>query len=301
MRNSKEEEKGVLAAVAAFLIWGILPVYWKELKEVPALEILSHRIIWSLATIVGVVILRGRKRSDLQQLKNKKVLLTLLGTSVLIAINWLMYIWAVNNNRVLESSLGYYINPLLNVILGRLFLGERLTRNQKIAVLLALFGVSNLALHLGSFPWIALVLATSFGLYGLLKKTVSIGSVAGLGVETSILTIPSLFYLFIVHGYGGGALGNIGIKIDVMLLFAGFVTTLPLVLFGYGVKRLKLATTGFIQYLAPTGMFVLGIFVYEEKFSITHLVTFGLIWLGLVIYSVDQYKESSERAKPLII
>lgn len=290
MPDKRIDTAGTLAAIGAFLIWGLLPIYWKALLHVPALELLSHRIIWSLVFIGVIILVKTRRPRAVEEPGSSTAFLILVISSLFIAVNWLVYIWAVNNNHILETSLGYYINPLLNILLGRIFLGERLRAPQKVAVLVAVAGVAILAFNYGKIPWIALTLSTSFGMYGLLKKKVKIGSLAGLGVETAYLSVFALEYLIYLAANNSGAMCQQGLKTDLLLVGAGPVTAIPLLLFAFGVKRITLSTTGFIQYLAPTGMFALGVFIYKEPFTAQQLVTFCLIWLSLVIYTVDQYR-----------
>ncbi len=281
---------GILFGGAAFLIWGFSPVYWKVIQAAPAPEIIAHRIIWSFAFLLPLILFQGRWRAFTATFRDQKTLLILLCTSIFVGANWLIYIWAVNNGHILQASLGYYINPLVNVLLGMLFLGERLRRAQGMAVLLAAAGVVYLTVQYGVFPWISLTLAFSFGLYGLIRKVVAVGSLIGLTFETLLLGLPALGYLFYLEGTGAGSFLHAGLQTSFFLMGSAMVTALPLLLFTIGARRLTLASLGFLQYLAPTCMFLLGVLVYHEPFSRAQLVTFTLIWTALGIYSADSVR-----------
>lgn len=278
---------GIAGSAGAFLIWGLSPVYWKMLAGVPALEIIMHRIVWSFVFLLPIILFRGHWGELTSVLKNPKTMGVLSGTSVFVAANWLIYIWAVNNGHVLQASLGYYINPLVNVLLGMVFLKERLRSPQALAVLLALAGVVYLGVSYGGFPWISISLALSFGLYGLIRKVAAVGALIGLAMETLLLSMPALCYLMYVGVSGGGAFLRQGLEMDLTLMGSALVTAVPLLLFTTGTRRLNLSTVGFLQYIAPTGMFLLGVFAYGEPFSAAQIVTFCLIWLALAVYSVD--------------
>jgi chloramphenicol-sensitive protein RarD len=278
---------GVAGGAGAFLIWGLSPVYWKLLSGVPALEIIMHRIVWSFVFLIPLVLLSGQRNAFLSVLADPKRMGVLLATSTLVAANWLIYIWAVNSGHVLQASLGYYINPLINVLLGTLFLKERLRRLQTIAVLLATAGVVYLGATYGTFPWISICLALSFGCYGLVRKVARVGAMVGLAVETLLLSLPAIIYLLHVGMAGRGAFLHHGIGMDATLMGASLVTAVPLLLFTIGTRRLNLSTVGFLQYIAPTGMFLLGVLVYGEPFSSVQIVTFCLIWCALAIYTAD--------------
>ena len=296
-KNGLDEKRaGCLYAFGAFLLWGFLPIYWKLLKSIPPMEILAHRIIWSsvfLALILGFKRkFRGSFKDIFGSMKDKKTMLFLIGSTALISSNWLLYIWAVNSNYVLETSLGYFINPLLNIVLGMLFLGERLRKVQWVAVLFALIGVLNLTLSYGRFPWIALFLALSFGLYGLLRKIVKVRPLEGAFIETFILSLPGLVYLFsldqISLGQGTqGLLFSGGFLTILLLIGSGIVTSTPIVWFGNAAKKLPLSTLGLVQYLAPTCQFLLAVYLYNEPFTSHHLITFLCIWAGLLIFSLE--------------
>jgi chloramphenicol-sensitive protein RarD len=281
---------GVIYAVSAFLIWGISPVYWKALRSVPALEIILHRIVWSFIFLVPLIILMKRWQEFVSVLKNFRTLLILLVTALFVGGNWLLYIWAVNNDHLLQASLGYYINPLVNVVLGMVFLKERLRVPQILAVALATAGVLYLTVYYGAFPWIALALAVSFGIYGLIRKVAPVGSVAGLTVETLLLSIPALAYLVYLDHLGQGSIFRVSLKLDLMLIGCAVVTAMPLLFFTLGARRLYLSTLGLLQYIAPSCMFVLAVFLFREPFASVQVITFILIWTALAIYSADSVR-----------
>ncbi|MDQ3248602.1 MAG: EamA family transporter RarD [Chloroflexota bacterium] len=279
--------KGMWYALGAYLIWGFLPLYWKALPGIPALEILSHRVVWSFLLLVGVLVYRRHWRWIAPALRNRKTLLTFLAATTLLAINWLVYIWAVQSNYVVESSLGYFMNPLVNVLLGMLFLGERLRLWQWTGIGVATVGVVYLTLTLGTLPWIGLTLAFSFGFYGLLRKTALLNALEGLTFETTLLIIPVLLYLFYREGMGIGSFGHTDTWATFLLIFSGLVTATPLLLFAAAARRVSLATMGVLQYLAPTIQFLLGVFLYGEGLTSARLIGFSLIWMSLLIYSVE--------------
>jgi chloramphenicol-sensitive protein RarD len=277
----------VVYAASAFLIWGISPIYWKALRPVPALEIILHRMVWSFFFLVPLVIIMRRWQEFKDTLKNYRTLLILLFTALIVGGNWLLYIWAVNADHLLQASLGYYINPLVNVLLGMVFLKERLRPPQIVAVLLAAAGVLYLTVYYGEFPWIALILAVSFGIYGLIRKIAPVGSLVGLTVETLLLSIPALVYLFYLDSHGAGSFLRVSLKVDLMLMGCAVATAMPLLFFTLGARRLYLSTVGFLQYIAPSCMFVLAVFLFREPFSKAQVVTFIFIWTALAIYSTD--------------
>lgn len=281
---------GVIFAVSAFLIWGISPIYWKALRVVPALEIILHRIVWSFFLLVPLIIIMRRWQEFILVFKNLRTMLILLFTAIIVSGNWLLYIWAVNADHLLQASLGYYINPLVNVVLGVVFLKERLRPPQILAVILATAGVLYLTLSYGEFPWIALTLAVSFGLYGLIRKVAPVSSLVGLTVETLLLSIPALVYLFYLDCLGQGSIFRVSLKLDLMLMGCSVVTALPLLFFTLGARRLYLSTMGLLQYVAPSCMFVLAVFLFREPFENAQIVTFVLIWTALAIYSTDSVR-----------
>ena len=290
---------GAIFGAAAFLIWGISPLYWKTLTAVPALEIVAHRVVWSFLLLMPLILIRKRWKEFLLALTNWRSMAILAATSLFVSCNWLVYIWAINNGFLLQASLGYYINPLVNVLLGTLFLKERLRSFQGLAVLLAGAGVLYLTVVYGQFPWIACILACTFGLYGLVRKIISVGSLVGLAMETFLLTVPALGYLIYLDTKGSAAFYKVSLQIDLLLMGTSVVTALPLLLFAMSARRVRLTTLGFLQYIAPSCMFVMAVFIYLETFRMEQLVSFILIWTALAVYSMDSvvYYRRSGTAK----
>ena len=278
---------GVIYAGAAFLIWGLAAVYWKELKSVPSLEIIAHRVAWSFFFLLPLIIFQRQWAEFVAILQNLKMLLILLTSAILVAANWLLYVWAVNNDHLLQASLGYYINPLVNVVLGMLFLRERLRRPQILAVMLATTGVIYLTVQYGQFPWIAICLAMSFGLYGLIRKVAPVSPLVGLAVETLLISLPAIGYLIYLDFQGTGSIFRVSLNFDLLLMGCAPLTAVPLLFFTAGAKRLYLSTLGLMQYIGPSGMFLLAVFYYHEPFSTAQVWTFVMIWTALVIYSTD--------------
>jgi chloramphenicol-sensitive protein RarD len=281
------QRAGLVYALGAFLLWGFFPVYWKLLAGVPALEVVAHRTVWGFAAVALWVTLKRRWPDARVVAARGATLLMLAGSAALIATNWLLYIWAVMSNHIVEASLGYYVNPLVNVVLGVVVLRERLSRPQVIAVALAGLGVVVLTAGYGRFPWIALTLAVSFGLYGLTRKKVAADAIIGLLFETAILTPLAAGYLALLAARGGGALGTGPVGRDALLVLAGPVTAIPLALFALGARRLPLSIVGLIQYLSPTCQFLLAVLLYREPFTAAHAVTFACIWLALALLTWD--------------
>ena len=278
---------GAIFGAAAFLIWGISPLYWKTLTAVPALEIVAHRVVWSFLLLTPLILFRRRWKEFLLTLTNWRSMAILAVTSLFVSCNWLVYIWAINNGFLLQASLGYYINPLVNVLLGTLFLRERLRSFQGLAVLLAGSGVIYLTIVYGQFPWIACILAFTFGLYGLIRKVINVGSLVGLTMETFLLTAPALGYLIYLDMNGSAAFFKVSLQIDLLLTGTSVMTALPLLLFAMSARRVRLTTLGFLQYIAPSCMFVMAVFVYLEPFRTEQLISFVLIWTALAVYSID--------------
>ncbi|UCD31236.1 MAG: EamA family transporter RarD [Desulfobacterales bacterium] len=278
---------GVLCASSAFLIWGLSPMYWKVLHNIPAFEIIMHRVVWSFFFLLAVLIFQNHWNEFVTAIKSRRTFLVLLPTTMLLGFNWFIYIWAVNNDHLLQASLGYFINPLINVLLGMIFLRERLRPLQTISLILAGIGVLYLTFHYGEFPWISLSLAFAFGFYGLIRKMATVSSLVGLSVEMLVLSVPAWAYILFLESKGTGALFRISVKIDFFLMGAAFLTAIPLLLFTLGARRLTLSTLGFLQYIAPSCMFLLGVFLYNEPISNAQIITFILIWTALGIYSTD--------------
>jgi chloramphenicol-sensitive protein RarD len=277
---------GLMAGVAAYTLWGLFPAYLKSLDDVSAMEILAHRIIWSVPFGALLIALRRQWPEVKTAFTTRRVLLLLGVSAIAISSNWLIYVWSVINDRILEASLGYYINPLMYVGVGVFVLGERLRPAQIAAVILAAAGVLVLTVGSGVFPWVSLALAILFTAYGYLRKTTPVGAMPGLFVETTLLTPIALIYLFWLMSSGGAVFLNQSAGKDILLLLAGPVTVIPLVLFALSARRLKLSTVGFLQYIGPTVQFALAIY-YGETFTTAHAICFGLIWTALAIFSVD--------------
>ena len=281
------QSSGFWATVGAFLIWGVFPIYWKALAQVPALQIMSHRLAWCFVLVAGYLTLR-RGSAWWRPLVAQPRLLKLLATSaVLIALNWWLYIWAVNNGHIVETSLGYFINPLVNVLLGVVVLKERLNRWQWLAVAVAASGVVWLTLQSGAPPWIALALAFSFGFYGLIRKVAVVESAPALGVESSILFVPAVAYLLWAEGAGVAGFTHSGAAVDALLVGSGLVTALPLILFAYGAQRIPYSLVGILQYIAPSLQLLCGVALYGEPFTAVQAQGFACIWLALGIYATD--------------
>jgi chloramphenicol-sensitive protein RarD len=285
MPEKNAYNNGVIYAATAFVVWGIIPIFWKLMADVPPVEIVMHRIVWSLLFAGAVIFALGKWPLLRDALTTRKTLQMLTMSALLIGMNWGLFIWAVNIGRIEETSLGYYINPLVNFSLGVMLLGERLTRIQLIAVGFAIAGVINQTVAVGVLPWISITLAVSFGLYGLIRKQVPVESLVGLTVEAIILTPIALGYLIYLDAQGTGLFLHTDRATDVMLVLAGPLTAIPLLLFAAGVRRIKLSTMGFLQYLAPSISLVLAVLMYNEPFTNAHAVTFGLIWAALALIS----------------
>jgi chloramphenicol-sensitive protein RarD len=282
-----ERRRGLMLALAAFGFWGFAPIYFKALRHVAPLDILAHRVVWSVPFLAVLLSTAGTWSGVREATRSRRTLRTLAITSVLVAVNWLTFIYGVTRGHILDTSLGYYINPLVNVVLGMAFLRERLTRPQAIAVTLAACGTLWLTVSLGRFPWIALTVAVTFGVYGLLRKGVAIDSMGALFVETTLLFPVALAWLAHLAATGEGAFLTAGTRTSILLACAGFVTAIPLIWFAGAARRLPYAWVGLCQYLAPSLTFLLGVFVYGERFTTAHAVAFACIWTALAIFSVD--------------
>jgi chloramphenicol-sensitive protein RarD len=286
---------GFAAAVGAFVIWGLFPLYLKPLAGVPALEIMAHRIVWCCLLVFAWLAARGELGTVRAALANPVTRRRLMASATFISINWLIYVWAVSNEHIVDASLGYFINPLLNVVLGVFVLHERLNRAQWIAVGLAAIGVLYLAVVAGRPPWIALSLAASFGMYGLIRKVVAVDSVPGLATETLLLSPLALGFLLWLEQRGTGVLGHTSAGIDALLIGSGLITALPLALFAFGARRIPLSTVGLVQYIGPTLQFLIGVLVFHEPFPRARAIGFVLIWSALAIYAADSLWRSRSR------
>jgi chloramphenicol-sensitive protein RarD len=289
---AKTRRKGVIFGLMAYLCWGFFPVYFKAVKLVPPLEMVAHRIVWSLAFLLLLVTWKGAWRTMLALFTKPKFLAALTVSTLLIATNWLVFIYAIGVGEVLQSSLGYFINPLVSVLLGFVFLGERLERPQWVSLFLAAAGVVYLAVQYGRIPWISLILAASFGLYGLIRKSLHVEPLVGLTVETLLLAPFALVYILQLHHGGTGIFLAASGRLDLLIPMSGVITAIPLLLFAAAAKKLRLATIGFLQYITPTMHFLLAVTVYGETFTRTHLISFIFIWCGLALYSLHAYRNS---------
>jgi chloramphenicol-sensitive protein RarD len=283
--------KGLLFGISAYIIWGLLPLYWQLVEEAGAYEILAHRGIWSLLICISLLALRKQLKSAYEMVRSSRTFSLLFLASGLLTINWGVYIWSVTVNRVVEAALGYYITPLINVTFGVLLLREKLRPSQWIAVALAAAGVVILTLGYGSLPWIALVLAISWGSYSLIKKSLNLGALETLSLETLFAFLPNLVFLFIIQGNGSAEFGSTW-TISLLLFGAGAATVIPLLLFNGSTTRLPLSTVGLLQYITPTIMFFIGIFINNEDISKTKVIGFAFIWLALAVLSRDLYRSS---------
>ncbi len=288
-------KNGILAAGLAYIVWGLLPVYWKQLHDIPPLEILGHRVVWSLAVVVILLAIRQNWGWLGQARRRPAMLRPTLLTALLLISNWFMYIWANNNGHIVEASLGYFITPLVNVLLGLLVLRERLRPGQWLAVAIAATGVSYLLINAGGLLWISFGLAFTFGFYGLLRKTARLGSLEGLTAEMGILFLPALGYLLFLQATGAGAFGQGDTLTTILLIGCGLVTAIPLLFFAYGAKRVPLSALGVLQYIAPTLQFLLGVLVYGEAFTTTRLIGFSIIWVALTVYSIEGFWQVRRR------
>lgn len=284
-------KQGVLYAVFAYLVWGLLPLYWKLFQQVAAWEILAHRILWSVVFVAVLLVITRRWRQMWGAVSEPKQKLAILISSLFISANWLIFIWAVNNGHVIQTSLGYYINPLINVLFGVLFLKEKLRIGQWAAIALATVGVSIITIQYGEVPWISISLALTFASYGLAKKVVSLDSMIGLAWETLLVFPLSLLYLIYLHASGTDTTSALSGWQLILLSLAGVATALPLYWFALATKSLPLSTVGFIQYLAPSTSLLLAIFVFGESFTTTHFISFGFIWSALVVFTITTVRK----------
>jgi chloramphenicol-sensitive protein RarD len=281
--------EGVWYAVCAYVCWGLFPIYWKQLDQVPALQLIGHRILWSFVMLAPIMGATRQWQAFRRASFNTSVLRVYTVAAALVTVNWFTFVWAVNSGYVVETSLGYFINPLVSVLFGVFFLHERLRPVQWIAIGLAGAGVLYLTILYGSLPWIALVLALSFGSYGLVKKKGLLGSVHGLALETAILTPLAIAYLMYVGLRGHGALLHDGLRSDLLLLGTGAVTTIPLLFFASAVRRIPLSLLGVLQYIAPTMQFLLGVLLYREPFTSAQLMGFAMVWAALIVLGAEGF------------
>lgn len=286
--SGKSQRKGIAYAILSYVLWGILPLFWKALKQIDASEILASRVVWSFVFLLLILLTVGGLR-DLQKVfSSARTFLGVLIGSLLITANWFIYIWAVNNNHVIEASLGYYINPLFTVVLGIVVLKERIDKWQVVSLLLALLGVIVITVQYGKIPWVALLLAISFGLYGLVKKLSNLTSIIGLTTETMIIAPIAIGYIAYRQVEGTSSLIALPLNVLILVVLTGVVTAIPLLLFAQAAKCVPLSTIGFIQYLSPSITLLMGVFLFKEVFTGVDFMSFGLIWLALGIYSFSR-------------
>jgi chloramphenicol-sensitive protein RarD len=290
--------KGIWNGLGAYILWGFFPIYWKLLHQVPALQVIGHRIVWSFVLLI-IFVLLTKQWAPLRSTLTSKIIGIYTIAAILLSINWLIYVWGVNAGFIVETSLGYFINPLLSVLLGVVFLRERLRTMQWFPVTLAAMGVIYLTLSYGRLPWIALSLAFSFGIYGLVKKLAPLGSLYGLTLETAIVLPIALIYLTFVEFQGAGAFFHEGILTDLLLISTGLVTSIPLLLFASAARQIPLTVIGILQYIAPTLQFLIGVFLYHEPFDQSRLIGFSLVWLALIIFWLENYLANRMPVQPI--
>ncbi len=285
------KNKGLLAGFLCYVLWGILPLFWKQLAAISAVETLANRVFFSFLFLAILLTLRRKWHHIRLAISDRQTSISIIFAAFLLSLNWGLFIWAVNNNYVIEASLGYFINPFVNVFFGMLLFGERLKRMQMVALLLAISGVLYLTIVTGRPPWISLVLAFSFGIYGVIKKQSTLGPTESLGVETAVIFPIALIYLVSLELNGQSALFNAGWDITLLLMLTGVVTAIPLMLFAYGAKHVPLTTMGIMQFMSPTLQYLLGIFVFKEAFSQQRLIGYMIIWLALICYSAESIRQ----------
>lgn len=297
--SNKLVNKGILYGVGAYVLWGFFPIYWKFLHEVPALQVIGHRIGWSFILLMLYIALSGQWREFRSVAFHPRTVAIYAVAGILLSFNWLIYVWGVNAGFIVETSLGYFINPLLSVLLGVIFLRERLRAWQWVPVGLAALGVGYLTFVYGRPPWIALSLAFTFGFYGFVKKLSPLGSLYGLTLETAIVFPLALLYLLFVEVTGTGAFLHDGLQVDLFLIGAGLVTTVPLLMFASAAKQIPLTVVGLLQYIAPTLQFLIGVLVYKEAFDFAHFVGFAIVWVALIFFAVESYTANRLPVQPI--
>jgi chloramphenicol-sensitive protein RarD len=287
----KKDRLGLLFGISAYSLWGLFPLYWPLLEPANPLEIVSHRAVWTVVFCIIILAITKSLKATLATFKRKHVALKLFSTSVLISINWLVYIWATNNGHVVEASLGYYINPIIIIAMGVIFLKEKMRRMQWISISIASTGVLILAIDYGRLPWIAISLALSWGSYGFIKKTLGLGALEGLAIETMISSIPYLGYLIFLGTHGKGQFGH-SVSITILMISAGAVTAIPLLLFNGATTRLPFTIIGLLQYITPTLQFALGVWVLHEEMPAARWAGFVIIWIALVVLATDLFRSN---------
>ena len=296
-KKSSDLSLGLFYGITAYVAWGLLPVYWKLLDEAPPIEILAHRMLWSFILNISIVVYTKKWDEFIDAVKDWKKFRPIIASALIITANWFTYIWAVNSNHIIEASLGYYINPLIVVLLGMIVFKERSDKSQYIALILATCGVIVVTAEYGRIPYVALTLAITFALYGLFKKISGVESSVSLAVETALIAPIALGYIFYRQINGIGIVGKVSPITTILLFCAGFATALPLLWFSKAAKRLDLSTLGFLQFISPTISLLLGVLIYGERFTKTHLISFSLIWIGLLIYSISLASSTKKSKK----
>ncbi len=294
-------KKGIWYAIGAYTLWGVLPIFWKMLQSASASEIVAHRMVWSLVFLAAILSYRGQWQWLPKIRRNRRAMGIFVLTATLLGANWLIYVWGVNAGHIVETSLGYFINPLVNVLFGVIFFRERLRGGQWLAIIIATAGVLYLTFSYGALPWIALSLAFSFGFYGMFKKKSPLNALEGLSLEMMVLFIPALLYLFYLQGTGQAAFGRAGLMTTFLLAMTGVATAIPLLFFAAAAQRIPLSVIGVLQYLAPTLQFLIGVVIYGEAFTRTRLIGFGIIWLALFIYTVEGVVMRRKRSPAMLI
>lgn len=289
------DRQGIWYAVTAYTLWGFLPIYWKLIQAVPSLQILMHRMVWSLLFLLIILAYKKNWGWIHAAVRDKKTMTLYTGAALFLSVNWGVYIWAVNAGYIVETSLGYFINPLVSVFFGTLFFGEKLRLWQWASIGIAAFGVVYLAVDYGRLPWIALVLAFSFAIYGVLKKQAPLGSFEGLTLETAVLFLPALGYLIYVQAIGTGAIGQVSTTEHILLALTGIATATPLIFFSAAAPRIPLSTIGILQYMAPTIQFIIGIFIYNETFTFSRFIGFAIIWFALAIFTAEGFSHRRQQ------
>ncbi|MCJ8322729.1 MAG: EamA family transporter RarD [Rhizobiales bacterium] len=291
MPNNPSYKLGLIYATSAFFLWGVAVLFFKQISHVPPFEVIAHRSIWSLVLLAVIITFSKKWPVIFETLKSRKLMLTLALSSVLILFNWSVFIWAISNGYIIESSLGYFINPLLNVLIGVLVFNEKLTKAQTVAIGLAALAIVIRLVLAGTFPWIALSIATSFAIYGYIRKTVAVGAAEGLFLELLILLLPMIGFLYYLHINYGLSFFTIDMRTDILLVAAGAVTAVPLLLFSAGARIIRMTTLGLLQYIGPSLQFAIGLY-YGEAFTPIDAIVFGLIWTGLIIYSTSSFRQA---------
>ncbi|RQD70500.1 MAG: EamA family transporter RarD [Tindallia sp. MSAO_Bac2] len=301
MENNTEKTnlRGVRYGIGAYMLWGFLPVYWKLLQEFPAGIILANRVIWSCLFVAVLLWYKREMRVAFALFADKKNILLVTFSSLIISLNWFTYIWAVNSGFVIQASMGYYINPLMVVLMGTLIFKEKMDKPEKIALFLAFIGVAVITLEYGRIPWVSLILATTFSIYGLCKRVVKVGSMVALAIETLMITPIALIYLAYMRQGGHFILGDINISSWLLLMGAGVVTATPLLWFAIAAQSIPFSVLGFIQYLSPTISLLLGVFLFREPFTGYHMISFSFIWAGLLLFSYVRTKKIRQSRKML--